>query len=87
MGVSRQAFQALEQREVKGTLSLGALRSAAEAVDLEVLIFVAPKQGSYLDYMHRQIRPYHNLSHPNQPISTKKTRQLYRSTHQANLGS
>ena len=76
MGVSRQAFQALEEREVKGTLSLGALRSAAEAMDLEVLIFLAPKQGSYLDYMHRQIRTYHDLSHPNQPISTQKLDNL-----------
>ena len=76
MGVSRQAFQALEQREVKGTLSLGALRSAAEAMDLEVLIFLVPKQGSYLDYMHRQIRKYHDLSHPNQPISTQKLDNL-----------
>ena len=76
MDISRQAFHALEQREVQGTLTLGALRSAAEAMDLEVLIFVAPKQGSYLEYIHRQIRTHHDLNHPNQPISIQELERM-----------
>ena len=45
-------------------------------MDLEVLIFVAPKQGSYLEYIHRQIRTHHDLCHPNQPISIQDLERM-----------
>lgn len=45
MGISRQAVSQLEQREVDGSITLNALRQAAEALGSEVAYAVVPHQA------------------------------------------
>lgn len=43
MGVKRQSYARLEITEAQGTVSLGSLRRAADAMDCEVVYFLVPK--------------------------------------------
>jgi predicted DNA-binding mobile mystery protein A len=43
LGVTRQGFGQMEEGENRGTISLGALQRAAEAMDCELVYFLIPK--------------------------------------------
>lgn len=45
MGISRQAVSQLEQREVDGSVTLSALRDAAEALESQLVYAIVPRQG------------------------------------------
>lgn len=56
MGVKRQSYARLELTEAEGTLSLGSLQKAADAMDCEVVYFLMPKSTvaeSYADLAAR----------------------------------
>lgn len=46
-GVTKQAYAQFERGETKGTLSLGSLQRAAEAMDCELVYYLAPRAQSY----------------------------------------
>jgi predicted DNA-binding mobile mystery protein A len=43
MGISQQSLKSLEDRELKGTVSVAKLREAAEAMDCELRIAFVPR--------------------------------------------
>jgi len=45
MGVSRQAVSQLEQREADGSVTLNALKEAAQALDCELAYVLVPRRG------------------------------------------
>ena len=44
-GVTKQAYAQFERGETKGTLSLGSLQRAAEALDCELVYYLVPRAG------------------------------------------
>lgn len=44
-GVTKQAYAQFERGEAKGTLSIGNLQRAAEAMDCELVYFLMPRTG------------------------------------------
>ncbi len=49
--IHRQSVASLEEREVEGTISLDALRRAADALDCDVVYAVVPRRGA----LHTQV--------------------------------
>jgi predicted DNA-binding mobile mystery protein A len=49
-GVKRQSYAQFETAEEKGTITLGSLRRAAEAMDCELVYFVVPKETVATSY-------------------------------------
>jgi predicted DNA-binding mobile mystery protein A len=45
-GLSKQAVQALEKREQLGTISINKLAAVADAIDMQVVYFILPKDES-----------------------------------------
>ena len=48
-GVTKQAYAQFERGETAGTLSLGSLQRAAEAMDCELVYFLVPRTGSFAE--------------------------------------
>jgi transcriptional regulator with XRE-family HTH domain len=46
-GVTKQAYAQFEQGETKGTLSLGSLQRAAEAMDCDLVYYLVPRAKSF----------------------------------------
>jgi len=46
LGITRQSVLETEQREMKGTITINALREAARAMDMELVYGFVPKDGS-----------------------------------------
>lgn len=46
-GVTKQAYAQFERGETKGTLSIGNLQRAAEAMDCDLVYYLAPRAKSY----------------------------------------
>lgn len=50
MGVKRQSYARLEQTEAQGSISLGSLQKAADAMDCEVIYYLVPKPAVAANY-------------------------------------
>lgn len=46
LGVSAQNVRSMEQREALGTITIGSLRSSAQAMDMELVYAFIPRHGS-----------------------------------------
>jgi len=60
LGVSRQHVGQLEKREAEGTISLNSLRQAAQALDMDLVYALVPKDGSLQALIDRRA---HQLAH------------------------
>lgn len=56
MGISRQSVRDMEMREREGTITLRALREAANALDMELVYGLVPREGSLEEYIDRRAR-------------------------------
>ena len=54
MGNSKQAVDQLEKSEVNGSITLAKLRSAADAMDCDVIIALRPRAGSIDNAVRQQ---------------------------------
>ena len=50
MGVKRQSYARLEATEARGSISLGSLQKAADAMDCEVIYYLVPKAAVAANY-------------------------------------
>jgi predicted DNA-binding mobile mystery protein A len=72
--VKRQSYSQFETAEEKGTITLGSLRRAAEAMDCELVYFLIPKESVSSTYL--------GLTAIHDPVA----RQLQATEHSLSLG-
>ena len=56
LGISRQAAQGIELREMSGSVSLNSLRQAANALDMDLVYGFVPRDGSLDALIERKAR-------------------------------
>lgn len=56
LGVSRQAVSQIEKRESEGAITLNGLRDAANALDMQFVYAIIPKEGTLEDHLERRAR-------------------------------
>ncbi len=54
LSISKQAASTIEQREQDGTITLKSLREAAQALDMELVYALVPKDGSLEELIDRK---------------------------------
>lgn len=53
---SPQAVKGLEDREAQGTITIQSLRDAAQAMDMELVYYMVPKEGNFEDLIRQKAR-------------------------------
>jgi predicted DNA-binding mobile mystery protein A len=56
LGIAKQNVQALEKRELEGTVTLKTLREAAEALEMELVYGFVPKDGTLEALINRKAK-------------------------------
>lgn len=56
MSMTKQSVQELEKREAEGAVTLKSLREAAQALDMDLVYGIVPKEGSLDKYVERRAR-------------------------------
>ena len=71
MKISRQAISQLEAREVSGSISVQNLREAADALDMQLVYAIIPRNGTLEEYLEKRARAmaYEIIRSSNQQMS------------------
>lgn len=56
LSISRQSVRDMEMREKEGTITIRALREAADALDMELVYGLVPREGSLESYIDNRAR-------------------------------
>jgi predicted DNA-binding mobile mystery protein A len=64
MGMRQQAYRLVEEREMRGAVTIDTLRRAADALDCELVYFLLPKHGAASTFS--DLATSHDPSHENQ---------------------
>lgn len=56
LGVSRQAVGQIEKRESEGSITLSGLRDVANALDMQLVYAIVPKEGTLEDHLENRAR-------------------------------
>jgi len=54
MNISRQAASQIEKREAEGSVSLNVLRDVANALDMQLVYAIVPKNGTLEEYVEKR---------------------------------
>ena len=57
LGVSRPAYSRAEERERRGTITIGAMRRLADAMNCDFVYELRPREGDFAEKIWRQICP------------------------------
>jgi predicted DNA-binding mobile mystery protein A len=63
MGMRQQGYRLVEEREIRGAVTIDTLRRAADALDCELVYFLLPKKGAARTFSDLAIS--HDPSHEN----------------------
>lgn len=84
LGTSKQSAKAIEMREASGAISLKNLREAANAMDMQLVYGLVPKEGTVDQLVERKARAlaekivrrtHHNMQLEDQGNSEERIRQ------------